>query len=349
MSSSSPRARVLEIGNYASGYTGKLFAHAGFDVVRIEPQVRKACWVSPRAMDLFLHFDKRRINTTDLTLLAELASNADVVVVDGESANEILDLGFESWNANVKVAITPFGLTGPHRNRPATNATILALGGYTNLMGDPGRAPLTLPGHYVDFQSGGYAYAAAMACLLGRHSDTIDIGMLEVIMSLSQFTTVMWTCAQTVRSRHCNDFWSVVPTNLFRCKDGWVYINIVPGFWDPFTTCLEMPELTLDERFQTNNLRMANRDALHEIIANVFIQWTRTEIQTRAEHVRVPIGAALMFPEVLADEHLAERHMWQSISYNDGDAVLTPRPPFTMARISRKALSLSEPEAPING
>ena len=349
MFKSETKARVLEVGNFAAGYAGKLFAHAGCDVVRIEPERRKACWVSERAMDLFLHHDKRRVNTQDHELVAQLANKADVVVVDGESASEILSLGFETWQTPIKVAITPFGLTGPDRNRPATNATILAMGGYTNLMGDPDRAPLTLPGHYVDFQSGGYAYTAASACLLGDHKDTVDIGMLEVIMSLSQFTTVMWTCAQAVRSRHGNDFWSVVPTTLFRCKDGWVYINIVPQFWDPFTTCIDLPELTLDPRFHTNGLRMTNRDALHEIIAEAFIQWTRSEIQHRAEVARIPLGAVLTFPEVLDDPHLRERNMWQQIRYNDGDAVVSPRPPFVMQGIERDVLALTEPEDASNG
>ncbi len=349
MFKSETKTRVLEIGNFAAGYAGKLFAHAGCDVVRIEPERRKACWVSERAMDLFLHHDKRRVNTQDHELVAQLANKADVVVVDGESADEISSLGFEHWQTPIKVAITPFGLTGPDRNRAATNATILALGGYSNLMGDPDREPLTMPGHYVDFQSGGYAYTAASACLLGDHEDTIDIGMLEVIMSLSQFTTVMWTCAQTVRSRHGNDFWSVVPTTLFRCSDGWVYINIVPGFWDPFTTALDLPELTLDPRFLTNNLRMTNRDALHEIIAQAFIQWTRSEIQHRAEMARIPLGAVLTLPEVLDDPHLQERGMWQQIRYNDGDSVRSPRPPFVMQGIERDDLALKEPESTSDG
>ena len=344
------RTKVLEIGNYAAGYAGKLFAHAGCDVVRIEPSEPKACWVSKQAMDIFLHFDKRRVQTTDPKLISELASQADVVVMDGESANQISDSGFEDWEAPVKVAITPFGLTGPDRNRPATNATILALGGYSNLMGDADAAPLTLPGHYVDFQSGGYAYTAASACLFNESRETIDIGMLEVIMSLSQFTTVMWTCRQQVRSRHGNDFWTVVPTTLFRCKDGWVYINIVPGFWDAFTTCLDMPELTLDPRFLTNDLRMANRDALHEIIASVFINWTRAEIQKRAETARIPLGAALSFTEVLDDPHLAERDVWQFIKNENAEHPLrSPRPPYVMNGIKRADLSLSTPTTSAHG
>lgn len=344
------RTKVLEIGNYAAGYAGKLFAHAGCDVVRVEPSEPKACWVSKQAMDVFLHFDKRRIQTNDSNLIAELANKADVVVIDGESANEITATGFHSWEAPIKVAITPFGLTGPDRNRPATNATVLALGGYSNLMGDADAAPLTLPGHYVDFQSGGYAYTAASACLFDESQATIDIGMLEVIMSLSQFTTVMWTCRNEVRSRHGNDFWTVVPTTLFRCQDGWIYINIVPGFWDPFTTCLDMPELTLDPRFLTNDLRMANRDELHEIIASVFKNWTRADIQERAEIARIPLGAALSFTEVLNDPHLAEREVWQHIASEETESLLrSPRPPYTMNGISRPNLTLNKLGSSVDG
>ncbi len=332
------RTRVLEVGNYAAGYAGKLFAHAGYDVVRVEMERRKACWVSAHAMDFFLHCDKRRIETANGDLLAELAKEADIAIVDGETADEIQALGFKDWDTKIKVAITPFGLTGPDRNRAATNATILALGGYTNLMGDSDREPLTMPGHYVDFQSGGYAYTAACACLLGERQDTIDIGMLEVIMSLSQFTTVMWTCMQTVRSRHGNDFWSVVPTNLFRCGDGWVYINIVPGFWDEFTIFLGRPELTLDQRFRTNNQRMANRDTLHEIIAGVLIHWTRSDIQQRAETARIPLGARLTFPEVLDDPHLRERDVWQPI-HQKNTTVMSPRPPFVMQGFGQRQLT----------
>ena len=323
--------RVLEIGNYAAGYAGRLFAHMGCEVTRVEPADRKACWVSEQAMDLYLHTNKRRVQTSNKELIAELAKAADVVILDAESANQVENSGFHEWECDVKVAITPFGLTGPDRNRAATNATILALGGYTNLMGDQDRDPLTAPGHYVDFQSGGYAFTAASSCLLADETNVIDIGMLEVIMSLSQFTTVMWTCANRVRSRHGNDFWWVVPTCMFQCQDGWVYINVVPHFWDPFTTFLEMPELTLDERFTTNTLRMVNRDALHDIIDTVFSRWTRREIQKRAEIARIPVGAVLTFSEVLNDPHLRYRQIWQEMKLQDNNNVLSPRPAFTMA------------------
>ena len=324
------KPKVLEIGGYAAGYAGKLFANADFEVVRVEEGKRDPSWVSQEAMNLYLHPYKKYIETANPDLIHELANKAVIVILQTSSADETKQYGLEKWDTPIKAAITPFGRTGPYRNWKATNATLLAMGGYNNLMGDSGKAPLSLPGHYVEFQGGAFAYTAAAAAHFAKDQAEIDIGLLEVVMSLSQFTTTMWTCAGIVRSRHGNDFWSVVPTTLFRCADGWVYINIVPGFWDPFTTMLDMPELVLDARFATNALRMKNRDTVHEIVTERFERWTRAEILERAETARVPIGAVLTFEEVLEDRHLAGRNMWDEVLVADGSSVKSPRLPFML-------------------
>ena len=339
----------MEIGGYAAGYAGRLFANADFEVVRIEDDLHRPCWVSQQAMDLYLHPGKSRISTSDLDLIGKLSNQADIVILETGGADETESFGFDTWSTPIKVSITPFGRTGPYKNWQATNATLLAMGGYTNLMGDADREPLTLPGHYVDFQGGGFAYSAAASTHLAGENSNIDIGLLEVVMALSQFTTVMWTCAGIVRLRHGNDFWSVVPTTLFRCVDGWVYINIVPGFWDPFTTMLDMPELVLDPRFTTNGLRMENRDAVHEIAAERFALWTRAEILERAETSRVPVGAVLTFGEVLDDPHLAQRNMWNDVRLTDGTPIKCPRLPFVTENRSNRKLELPEIKEYIDG
>jgi crotonobetainyl-CoA:carnitine CoA-transferase CaiB-like acyl-CoA transferase len=169
--------------------------------------------------------------------------------------------------------------------------------------------------------------------------------MLEVVMALSQFTTVLWHCAGTIRSRHGSDYWATVPTNLFRCADGWAYINIVPVFWDPFAVFVDRPELLLDERFKTNDLRMTNRDALHEIIAEAMAPMTREEILTRAAECRIPCGVVLTLDDVLDDAHLASRDVWQIVEGLNGSAVRSPRPawhihghpppPLTLAAVEK--------------
>ena len=333
--------RVLEIGGYAAGYCGRLFAQAGHEVVRVESAVPAPAWVSQEAMNLYLHAGKRRLRTDDKELLAELAAKADVVVAEAEGADALDALGFDDFKAPVRVAITPFGRSGPKRNWPASPHVLLAMGGYTNLMGDPGRAPLSLPGHYVEFQSGGFAFAAANACRLANQRNSIDIGMLEVVMALSQFTTVMWHCGGVVRSRHGSDFWSVVPTNLFRCRDGWLYINIVPGFWDSFTVFLDRPELLMDERFLSNEKRMLNRDALHALIAAALGDRTKEEIQHTAEECRIPLGVVQSFDDVLADAHLATRDVWQTRPTAERGAIRSPRPAWRIHGEKRPSLQLA--------
>lgn len=336
--------RVLEIGGFAAGYCGRLFVQSGFDVVRIEPQPTSFGWVSQAASDYYLHAGKRRINTSDSALIAELAEEANIVVAEAATFDSLSALGFGDWQTAVKVSITPFGATGPKRNWQATPGVILAMGGYTNLMGDPDRAPLTLPGHYPEFQSGAFAYTAANACRIAKQENTIDIGMLEVVMALSQFTTVMWHCANTIRSRHGNDFWTVVPTNLFRCIDGWAYLNIVPTFWDVFSVFLNRPELLIDARFKSNDLRSQNRDALHDIIADTISGMTRLEIEQRATDTRVPVGVVQTLSEVLDDPHLKQREFWQSVT--DGHStVQSPRPAWKIHGDSLSELQLTEPES----
>ena len=336
--------RVLEIGGFAAGFCGRLFAQSGYDVVRIETGTDDPAWVRSEAMSLYLHPGKRRVQTDDPALIAELAANADVVVAQAKDADGIDALGFDHWTTPVKCAITPFGRTGPKCNWQATPNVLLAMGGYTNLMGDPHRAPLSLPGHYVEFQSGGMAFTATNACRLGGERNVIDIGMLEVVMSLSQFTTVMWHCTRVIRSRHGSDFHSVVPSNLFRCADGWIYMNIVPTFWDPFTVFLERPELAIDERFTTNEARMRNRDALHDLIAVVLAPLSRAQIEQRVDECRIPVGIVQTFDEVLADSHLAGRDMWQTVETAGVRSLCSPRPSWRISGERRPALALAEPE-----
>ena len=336
--------RVLEIGGWAAGYCGRLFALAGHEVLRVEGPAPSA-WVGDEAMALYLHRGKRRVATEDATLLEDLANRADVVVAETATADAAAALGLDDWSTPVKVAITPFGRTGPKRNWQATPHVLLAMGGYTNLMGDPGRAPLSLPGHYVEFQSGGFAFAAANACRLARERNSIDIGMMEVVMALSQFTTVMWHCAGVVRSRHGSDFWSVVPTNLFRCADGWVYVNIVPAFWDAFVVFLDRPELAVDERFDSNERRMANRDALHALVAEALAPRTKAAVAERAEECRIPLGVVQSFADVLVDPHLACRGFWQHLAFGEG-SVRTPRPGWHVRGDPWPTLPLESATAP---
>ena len=326
---------MLEVGGHSARYCGRLFVQTGHSVTRVN-SLSKPGWASELAMDLYLDAGKTFLDS----MRRDVLDSSDVIIVEADSADEAINLGIEDLKDSIVVAITPFGLTGPKRNWRATPSTLLAMGGYTQLMGDEGRMPLTLPGHYVEFQAAQYAYTAATACLFAGEKKLIDVSMYETLLSLSQFTTVMWTCSKMIRGRHGSDFYWVVPSNLFECSDGWVYINIVPTFWDALALFLDKPELTLDERFSDNTLRMTNRDAIHEIVASVLIDWNKRYVRERATSFRIPAGVVQTFDEVLKDEHLRTRDFWQTVEDEDGTVYLSPSLPFRIDISDRPKLKL---------
>lgn len=314
--------RVVELGGLAAGFCGRIFAHAGAEVVRVEGAVAPVtdAWVSQRAMDIFLHAGKRHVAFTDPAMLQSLVSVADVVVAEG-MPDELEGIGWDSFEG-VRVAITPFGMTGPRRQWHASASVLLAMGGHTYLMGDAGRTPLTLPGHYTEYQSGQYAYIAAAASLFGQEDSTncsIDVSMLETLLSLSQVTTVMWTCSGKVRSRHGSNFGLIYPTNMFPCRDGWFHITVTSTFWAPFTKMIGRPELESDPRFATGAARIENQDALDEFIFESLGNKTKAEVKRLAEAALVPTGILQDLDEILVDPHLSEREFWCLV-----DGVRTP-------------------------
>jgi formyl-CoA transferase len=336
--------RILEFGdNIAAGYAGRLFALAGHEVIRVDRPARTFDHIADEALDRFLHTDKQRpgIDYTQPAgrqVLNDLANWADVVVTDVLPA--VLDqLDWDSLGAAnptlVRVSITPFGLTGPYRDWSGPGPVLLAMAGLTHIIGDPDREPLSLPLHYAEYQSGQYAYVTAGALLLhrlrsgdgGRH--VVDVSMLETVMSLSQFTTVMWTCSHEIRGRHGNRWANMHPIGMYRCSDGWFLVNVVPGFWQPFAHMLGRPDLLTDPRFSTNTVRLQHRDELDAIINERLGGFTMAELMELGQRqFRVPTGGAMTFAEILDSEHLAARGFFREVNGADGRIFRMPGSAF---------------------
>jgi crotonobetainyl-CoA:carnitine CoA-transferase CaiB-like acyl-CoA transferase len=257
--------RVVEISDReeAAAYAAKLLARWGSEVVKVESPSRTP---PPEADDRYLNGGKRRIAldvtaTEDRNTLAALIADADIVITDASAADteqwQLLTLG---GGDAVRVSITPFGLSGPYRDYPATASTLLAIGGYTFLSGDIGREPLTFPGRYPYYQAGTYAYTAAVAAhLRGRDESgptTIEVSVLETITSLHQFTDTLWSQDRIIRSRHGNRWENLCPTTMVPCADGWVAMNVVPQFWAQFALMLGRPELANHPDYAENAQRM---------------------------------------------------------------------------------------------
>ena len=317
-------ATILELGTgLSAGYAGKLFRRWGAEVWRVDvPQSRDfPARDEHRAVDLYLHAGKKRLaldpsKRAGIDIVRKLSERADIVLGD-DRPDRLAQWGFDDLGLpgrTVRVAITPFGVDGPKRDWRATSNVLLAMGGQTYLMGDAGRAPLTMPGRYLFYQAGQYAYTAALASHRVGQAPLIDVSVLETALSVSQFTTVMWTYSGRIRERHGNDFGALHPITMYPCRDGWFAVNVTPDFWPPFCAMLGLPELADDPRFAGVPDRVENAKVLDAIVAERIGHLTRAEILDLGQRqFRVPTGTLLSPAELLADPHLRERGFFQTL------------------------------------
>ncbi len=328
--------RVVELSDKeeAAAFCAKLFRRWGADVTKVEPPARPE---PARHLDIYLNSGKRRL-PLDLKAapdaLRGAVAGADVIVTD-YSARELDELELlKTAPAPVVVSITPFGLSGPYRDYQATAATLLALGGYTFLMGDPGRAPLTMPGSYVYYQAGTYAYNAALAAHLaiGRNGPTtIEVSMLECLASLHQFTDTMWKSGGMVRSRHGNRWENLCPTTLLPCKDGWYGVNIMQNFWFPFAQMIGHDEIAAEGDLSGNFGRMDHQDEVEDMVMKALWDKGRKEIFKEGQEVwRVPVGYSATMHDLLEDPHLTDRSFLRPVTIETAGTVLTPGSPFRL-------------------
>jgi crotonobetainyl-CoA:carnitine CoA-transferase CaiB-like acyl-CoA transferase len=342
--------RVLELSDEegAAAFCGKVFVRAGVEVIRVESPDREA----PReAADRFLNGGKRRV-TLDISSeagradLDRLAASCDVFVTDWSARDverlELMTVGADSAPA-LRISITPFGLSGPRRDWQATASTLLAMGGHTWLAGDEGRAPLTMPWPYPQYQSGHFAYIAAIAYLAGSGgsgvSRTIEVSMLETLTSLHQFTDTMWTHGGRLRSRHGNRFENT--TNLLlQCVDGWYEVSLPQNFWVQFSHMIGRGDLAEESLFSTAAGRVEHHAEFAEMIDEAMGDWPVERIMREGQEVyRVPMGYAAGIGELLDDAHLAHNEFWQPVPGDE--AVKLPTPAVHVSGLAAR------PEVPV--
>jgi crotonobetainyl-CoA:carnitine CoA-transferase CaiB-like acyl-CoA transferase len=199
----------------AGAYCTKLLADGGAEVVKVEPPEGDPVrgWsASGAAVDAdsggalfsFLASSKRSVvadpgRAADLEFVRGLLGAADVLVWSPGSSIA----GLEEFSPKeihrryphlTVTSISPFGLDGPWRDRPATEFTLQAWSGgvFGTGRGAPDRAPVSIGGRPGDWVSGAYAAAGTLIARLrglgsGR-GELVDLSMLEAhVLSLTYY------------------------------------------------------------------------------------------------------------------------------------------------------------------
>jgi crotonobetainyl-CoA:carnitine CoA-transferase CaiB-like acyl-CoA transferase len=340
--------RVVEIaGSVAGAYAGKLFADFGATVLKIEPPggdpLRRERPMLDGTGAVFAYTNTGKHSLVgDIAagpgreLLGRILRGADVVI-ESSSPGPLTPVSQDfSLPHLVRVYISPFGLDGTYAGFASTPFTDFAISGHMYLTGDPGREPLQGPPHESEYAAGVHGFIAALAGLWARErtgrGQEADISHAEVMASLHQYTTIMWTHGHHIQGRVGNRQpgpWH--PNGQLPCKDGFVSIN-APGR-DRLTRMLAvmgLSHLLDDQLFATEPALLAHRDEFDAAIAPWLLEHTADEVTDLLQSIRVPTAPVRTLHQVLEYDHLRYRDYWRQVPIGGRNYTL-PRGPFTIS------------------
>lgn len=361
--------RVVELGEgVPAAYAAKLFADLGADIVKVEsPRGDETRRFGPfpggkpdpetSGLFLYLNANKRGI-TTDLSssqgreIVERLLDRADLLIHNLPSAT-LASLGLDPPTVLrgrphlVATSISPFGLSGPHRDYRATDLTLWNAGGIAYVNGGGPTAtempPLTAFGHQASFQGGLNAAIVSLAALHARaatgRGQHVEVSIQECLVTILELTYPFWPYCGLVASRL--GVKPIQPLDFFQCKDGWVFLCAVEEHqWKAFVEVMGNPDWAEMEIFSDRLQRAANWDALKLMIAEWMEQQSVQELYTLLQSRRVPVAPVSTMGDLLRSKHLNARGFFVSFCHPTAGTYRVPGAP---ARFSRTPWTLRLP------
>jgi CoA:oxalate CoA-transferase len=252
-------------------------------------------------------------------LFEALLSRADVLV-ENYRGTTMEKLGFD-WDVLharhprlIYAAVSGFGHTGPYRSRPAYDMVVQAMGGIMSVTGQPDSPPTRVGTSVGDITAGLFGLSGVLAALYDRERTgvgvKVDVGMLDCQVAILENAIARYFAGGEVPrplgARHP----SITPFDAFATASDPIIIaagnnNLFARLCD----VLGCPSLADDARFDTNDRRTANHEALKQALeirlaARAAIDWLDA-LGTAG----VPCGPINDVSQVVDDPHVRERNM----------------------------------------
>jgi crotonobetainyl-CoA:carnitine CoA-transferase CaiB-like acyl-CoA transferase len=236
---------------------------------------------------------------------------------------ERIDLGYKDLqliNPRIIMAsISGFGKNGPYENKTAYDMTMAALSGLMAVNGLPD-VPLKTGPAITDFVSGLYGALAIVAAIRYRDQtgkgQFIDVAMMDSAMSILDtfFAEVKVLGKEPARvgNRRANN----APINLFKARDGYIFIAAGnQGQWEKLCKLMEHEELLVISDYETPQSRYKHAEALERLIADWAKDKTVTEVEQMLSKESIACAPLKTLPEVLEDPNVKARHSFSSFDY----------------------------------
>ncbi|WP_162913420.1 CoA transferase [Rhodospirillaceae bacterium SYSU D60014] len=329
--------RVLELGSMLAGpFVGTLLADFGADVIKVEKPGKPdplrewpphkdgvaLWWKSMARGKRTVTLDISKPEGRDVAL--QLIGHSDIVIENFRPGTlERWGLGpdalREDFPQTIWIRVSGYGQTGPYKDQGGYATIAEGFSGLASFAGFPDRGPMVSAFPLGDYLAGVFGAFGAMVALHHRSStgvgQVVDVSLFEPLFRIIEAVTLRYDQTGQVKPRLGNQMEEDVPRNVYPTADGG-YIAVSCGsqrIFENLLDAIDRADLKTDPRFTTMALRVANRDAIDDIVRG-WMQSQATEHaleQLQAHHVVA--GRIYGIDDVFRDAHYAARNTIASI------------------------------------
>lgn len=376
--------KILEYGQLASApYCAKLMADLGAEVIKVEhpgagdeARRRRPFYQDvphPERSGMFLYYNTNKLGITlnleesaGRKIFRDLIQQTDVFIHNVPPKRmEQLGLMYEALQPLnprlVMTSITPYGLTGPHRDYTANDLVAFhssGLGyGTPTFVEDPDtQPPLKAGGYQADLGTAIAAASATMGAVLARsltgEGQHVDLSQQEALAYLVRPTIGAYLYGNPPRGRTISD--RLALTGLFECADGYFSISAANDrFWAGLIEAMGNPEWAADPICQTQESRTQHADVLRVLIQDWIKGWKKQDLYDHLQKYHVPSFPVNDTSDVVNMPQFLARGFFVQVDHPETGPVLYPGAPHKFAdphwQIRRAAPRLGEHNLEIYG
>ncbi len=343
--------RIIDFTHTLAGLFGAmLLADQGAEVIKVEPRQFGARGIGARfhtrwsqggADQRFIHLNRNKkglcLNLKSpegRQVFLDLAHHSDVVL-DNYRPDVMVRLGIDYESLSpvnprlICCSINAFGTGGPYVRRPAADTVMQGYAGLLSMAGEPGQ-PINSSVPLADLSAGMLASQGVVSALYHRErtgrGQRVEVSLLGAALCMLYYEGTHYLNSGVPPIPVGSKYRGVPLVGIYRTADGFITLMaITEENIRSLCRALERPDLLEDPRFNTQQKRVENLEALNEVVEAVFS--TRPSaywIERLADEL--PCGPVNTLDQTFADPQVAESGMVGVTSYDGQEYRLIGNP-----------------------
>lgn len=340
--------KVLDFSHVLAGPVASMtLADLGAHVVKVEPlegEIGRHIgppWVNGQSPTFMSVNRNKHSLAIDLKspegrqAIHQMARGADVVIENFRpGVMEKLGLGYESLSQHnprlVYCSISAFGQQGPLSLRPGVDGIIQAVSGLMSTLGQHSSPPTKVPVPIADMLTGYLAAIAVLGALhrvrIGHGGQHLDVSLYNATVMLQQVSFAAYFASGKEPEKSGSAAPYASPNEAYPTRDGWMMVVAYhPARWSALCELLNLPNLASDDRFSTNDGRVANRASLHRILSEEFCTRSTAEWLELLATRDIICAPVLAYDQVMASPEYASSDLSCEVEHPVAGRIRTHR------------------------